>query len=424
MKGIINFISDFYKNSGGWIFASTLFNKFILFLIKVFVLMYVEKETFGHITYSLALLAFFTPFVGMGSPAGLLRFGSVIQQAQTRLQLAGYAFGLGLISTLFMIFLMALGFYFYEKDQPIVSLFLLILVWRMLALFLYNHQSAQMRIENKNKLFGQYDMVNSLVLLLSAVLLTIFFNATGYIFALVISPIITFIFYSFRFGFPKIQFNMPKEIAKKSFWNYAMLSSFTSVIAQIVFFLDVFLIEKFMTADDVAEYGAATLIPLNILILPLIFMRTDFTKIAQNELNYKFLRNYYKNYFYLFLIITSVGMLLSYVLGEWLFSFLDDAYSPFDIFLILMLGSCFAILLRVPLTGILNALGFAKINTITGLFTLFLSLGLNLYLIPIYGLHGAAWATTLSLMVSGVLSWIYFEWYLRKIKNQAQIAKD
>ena len=166
-----------------------------------------------------------------------------------------------------------------------------------------------------------------------------------------------------------------------------------------------------------AEYGAATLIPMNILILPLIFMRTDFTKIAQNEFNIKFLRNYYYNYLGLFFILSIGGMLIAYFLGEWIFSFLGSDYSPYDIFLILMIGACSAILLRVPLTGILTALGFAKINTITGIITLVIALIINYLWIPKYGLAGAAWATTISLTVSGIMSWIYFEWHLRNLKN-------
>lgn len=417
MRGMWNFIRDFHNNSGSWIVASTVFNKFVLFLIKVFVLMYVEKEMFGHITYSLTLIAFFTPFIGLGSPAGLLRYGSIEKDVNRKSALTNYAFTTGLTGTFILMAFMAAGFYLFEKDSKTVLIFLMILVWRMISLFLNNHQSVQMRIEGKNKLYGQYDIANSLILLVLSVSLTFLFNATGYVIALVAAPVIAFFIYSLRYGFPEIILKNPLKGKSKEFWNYSLLSSFTSVITQMVFLLDVFLIEKFMTTNDVAEYGAATLIPMNILILPLIFMRTDFTKIAQNEFNIKFLRNYYYNYLGLFFILSIGGMLIAYFLGEWIFSFLGSDYSPYDIFLILMIGACSAILLRVPLTGILTALGFAKINTITGIITLVIALILNYLWIPKYGLAGAAWATTISLTVSGIMSWIYFEWHLRNLKN-------
>lgn len=419
MKGILNFIRDFHKNSGSWILASTIVNKFVLFLIKVFVLMFVEKEVFGQITYSLTLIAFFTPFIGLGSPAGLMRYGSITEKKDAKKNLTDYAFSTGIVGTFILMSLMTAGFYWFEKDSSVVLIFLIILVWRMLSLFLNNHQSVQMRIDGKNRLYGQYDITNSLVLLVLAVLLTFIFNATGYVISLVIAPIIVFLIFSFRYGFPNFNLKTPEDLDFKTFWSYSILSSFTSVITQMVFLLDVFLIEKFLTVNDVAEYGAATLIPLNVLILPLIFMRTDFKKIAENEFNSGFLRRYYKNYFLLFLLLCVAGMLISVFLGEWIFSFLGSDYSPYKLFLILMIGACSALLLRVPLTGILTALGLAKINTITGIITLIIALILNLTLIPTYGLEGAAWATTISLTVSGLMNLIYFEWYLRKIKKDS-----
>ena len=185
MRGMWNFIRDFHNNSGSWIVASTVFNKFVLFLIKVFVLMYVEKEMFGHITYSLTLIAFFTPFIGLGSPAGLLRYGSIEKDVNRKSALTNYAFTTGLTGTFILMAFMAAGFYLFEKDSKTVLIFLMILVWRMISLFLNNHQSVQMRIEGKNKLYGQYDIANSLILLVLAVSLTFLFNATGYVLSLI-----------------------------------------------------------------------------------------------------------------------------------------------------------------------------------------------------------------------------------------------
>ena len=414
IKSGLQFLNEFYQNSGTWILVSTLFNKIVLFVIKIIVLIWLEKAIFGQISYAITLIAFFTPFVGLGSPAGLLRFGSIEKDEKQRKIATDYAFTIGLINTIISITILYVVFYFLERDEQNIWIFICILIWRMLSLYLNSHQSVQMRINGQNKLFGLYDICNSLLLLLLAIGFTYFFKAEGYLLALVLSPVIIFIIFSIKYGFPKFEFTSPFGAKTKSFWNYSLLSSFTSVISQIVFFLDIFIIKQYMQDVDVAEYSAATLIPLNILVLPLIFMRTDFTKIAQNEKNPTFLRNYFYNYFRIFLVLCIVGMLASYFLGEWLFGFLGSEYQPFNLFMILMIGACSAILLRVPLTGIISALGHAKVNTITGIITLVVALILNIILIKKYGLVGTAWATTISLSISGLMSWIYFEWYLRK----------
>lgn len=418
MKNLIQFIKDFNNNQGSWIFAASIINKLILFLIMIFVLMYVEKELYGKVSYAISIIAFFSPFVGLGSPAGLLRYGSVTEDEPDRDMLAAYSFTVGLLNTIVMTIVLYPIFFLFDKDDEIIRLFLIILSFRMLALYLNNHQSVQFRIEEKNKLFGQYDIVNSLIQLVLCVGFTYLYNAKGYAVALVITPIISFIFYSYKYGFPKITFSWPLVSRAKDFWWYSLLCSFTNVVSQLIIIIDVIIIGQMLLDTDVAEYRAASLIPLNLLFLPAIFMKTDFTKIAQHSNDATFLKNYYRNYFTLFAILCSIGFVLSYLLGEWMFSILGDTYSPFRLFMILMIGTCAAILLRAPLGNMIAALGKARINTITGLITLAMDVGLNFYLIPIYGLEGAAWATTISLTVSGIMSWIYFNWYIKDLIRQ------
>lgn len=413
MQGIINFIKDFHKNSGSWIMSATLFNKLILFLIKVFVIIYIEKEVLGQVVYSITMIAFFTPFVGFGSPAGLLRYGSIAESDEERREVIDYSFSQGLVNTFILILLIVPFLSFLSKGEEATMLFLCILLGRVLALFLNNHQSAQMRVDFQNKRYGQYDMMNSITLFVLAFALTYLFQAVGYVVSLVIAPILTFIIYSILYGAPKFNLKWNFNFPKKSYWIYAMLTSFSGVVSQMVFFVDIYLIRDMIDNEAVAEYNVAGLIPLNVLVLPVIFMRTDFTKIASNYKNRAFLKNYYINYLYLFLAISIAGMLVSYFLGEWLFSFIGEDYQPFEIFMYLMAAVCISIMFRVPLGNMISAFGKARFNTISGVITLVFAVVLNFLFIPKYGLLGATWATCISLIISSVLNLAYFIWYLK-----------
>lgn len=185
------------------------------------------------------------------------------------------------------------------------------------------------------------------------------------------------------------------------------------MLTETVFIVDTVLIGLLMNDTSVAEYNVAGLIPINILILPIIFMKTDFPQIARNFKNRNFLKNYYQQFFILFFIICLVGMLLAYFLGHWVLSFFGDEYQPYSIFIILMLGASISILFRIPLTNMIGAFGKTRFNTITGFITILLDIALNLYAIPRFGLTGAAWATTSSLILSSFFSLIYFFYYLR-----------
>src|SRR5690606_30983511 len=142
MQGIINFLRDFHKNSGSWIMLATFFNKFILFLIKVFVIVYIEKEVLGQVVYSVAMIAFFTPFVGFGAPSGRLRVGSIAKNSEDRKDMIDYSFSEGLINN-FIVILIILAFIpLLSKSDETIMLFLFILLGRVLGLYLNNFPSA------------------------------------------------------------------------------------------------------------------------------------------------------------------------------------------------------------------------------------------------------------------------------------------
>ncbi|MXV37503.1 oligosaccharide flippase family protein [Flavobacteriaceae bacterium Ap0902] len=413
MKSIITFIKDFHANSGSWIASATLFNKLILFLIKSFILLTIEKEVYGQITYSITVIAFFSQFVGLGSASGMLRYGAIAKTEEERHKIINYSFSQGLLNTMAIMIMVVVLLPFLPNQEDAILLFTGILVFRILGLYLNVHQSAQLRVDNKNKLYGQYDITYSITLLIFTVMLTYLFGALGYLIGLISAPIITFLIFSFRYGFPKWNLRFNFNFTKKSFWSYSFLSNISGVVSQTVFFIDIYLIGNLLGETQVAEYSAAALIPMNILLLPIIFIRTDFTKLAANYKNRTFLKNYYFNFLKLFAIIISIGMLIAIFFGEWIFSFLGKEYSPYELFLYLMVASSISILFRVPLGNMFSAFGRAKVNTIIGSITLILSIFLNLILIPKFGLIGAAWATCICLIISSILNVIYFFWYLK-----------
>ncbi|MGI9525951.1 MAG: oligosaccharide flippase family protein [Weeksellaceae bacterium] len=413
MKSIIQFIKDFHSNSGSWIASATLFNKLILFLIKSFILITIEKEVYGQITYSITLIAFFSQFVGLGSAAGMLRYGAISKSADERQKIIDYSFSQGLVNTLLIMVMVVALLPFLPNQEDGVLLFTGILVFRIMGMFLNVHQSAQLRVDDKNKLYGQYDITYSILLLILALSLTYLFGAMGYLVSLVSAPIINFLIFSFRYGFPQWNLKFNFDFNKRRFWSYSFLSSLSGVVSQTVFFIDILLIGMLLGDVYVAEYSAASLIPLNILLLPNIFIRTDFTKLAVNYKNRAFLKNYYFNFLKLFSLITFLGMLVAIFLGEWMFSFLDKDYSPYTLFIYLMAISSISMLFRVPLANMFSAFGKARFNTITGISVLIISVILNYIFIPLYQLEGAVLATGIALVSSSIIYLVYFLWYLK-----------
>lgn len=416
-KYIFVFLKKFKANKGTWILASTIFNKATLIVLKIWALFYFEKAVYGQITYAISIIAFFTPFIGIGSPSGLLRFGAIAKNKREKDDIRNYTFTTGLSFSILMAIAMTPIVWFFSREDTAPYIFLFILCFRVISLFLFSYQSVEIRINDLNKRFAYYEIINSSGLLLGALLFTILFHSIGYIFSLVVMPILIFIGYCFRFGWPKWTYKPIKSIDIKAFWHYSIWASFSNVLTETVFVVDTILIGLLLNDSAVAEYNVAGLIPINILFLPIIFIKTDFSKIARNFKNKRFIKTYYSQFFVLFSIICTFGMLVAFFWGEWILSIFGKNYNPYNIFIALMIGSCISILFRTPLTQMINAFGKTRYNSISGFLTILIDVLLNLYAIPKYGLIGAAWATTFSLLFSSILSLGYFLHYLKTETN-------
>jgi O-antigen/teichoic acid export membrane protein len=76
--------------------------------------------------------------------------------------------------------------------------------------------------------------------------------------------------------------NFPININKKEFWKYSLHGSMTYFLSDILFSMDFLLIGLLLSENDLAMYKTAIIIPMNLSILPLVFMQTDYPKLAKN----------------------------------------------------------------------------------------------------------------------------------------------
>lgn len=151
---------------------------------------------------------------------------------------------------------------------------------------------------------------------------------------------------------------------------------------------------------------------MSLLFLSSVVITTDFVNLTENIYRKKYTYGYIKNYLVLF---TGIGIITSFILIFFandillLFGneFLDYALS----FKILVVGIMSILIIRGLYGNLLSALGKARMNYRIALLGIVLNIGLNYWLIPIYGLLGAAITSSVLMWVSGLLSAIVFHYY-------------
>ena len=102
-------------------------------------------------------------------------------------------------------------------------------------------------------------------------------------------------------------------------------------------------------------------------------------------------------------------LLVSLLFADFILALLDPNFVKFtDSFLILMIGIVGIYIFRGLYGNLLSSIGKAHINYYVATFSLILNIVSNYFLIPKYGILGAAITTAILMWLSGIISMIVF----------------
>lgn len=391
----------FIGNKGVWVGAAMLLSKISNFLITIQTAHLLTEKELGGVLYNLNYLSFFIPLVGLGSYQGSLRYGSLEKDEVVRKQLYNYSFYWGFIFQLVLTVLMCLLSLAILKEAGKIEILLLLSV-RFFGLFLMEQAKAEYRASGDNRSFAKIDLLFSMVSVILTAVLTCFFKVQGYIWALMCAPYCVLLIHKFKLRKGSI------KIPYGEFWNYNFFTAFTLQIWQWIFIIDVFMVGYFFSKESVAYYKISSMIPFNVLFIPQVIMQTEYVNfcVNQNDKNYfiDFLKNYFK-----WMFLVSICLLgVSYFFSEEIMALFGINYRNPEIFKILIWASVSSLFFRIPFGNLLAARGLSKYNLITAVVSLVLLVVLGNIMKESFGLKGIAYASIISISLSGLLSCILF----------------
>ena len=414
MNSLRNFIDEFFKNKGQHVFLSLLIAKICAFLGSLFIIRILPENQFGIISIVASIFAIFAPFSGFGSQQSLLRFGSITNDFEEKKELSKQLLRKGFYYQLLLSVIFLLSSFFYiTKYEDIFYIFLLFTV-RLIGFYFLNHIQSEFRIFGNNTCFARITNVVNIAGVLLLLILSYFFGLKGYLIAIAFTPFLAL------FWFKKEHYQSITEtfsFNKKELFSYGLHASGTALLSDALFSADVLMLSFLMNETSVANYKVAILIPANITFLAITFMQSDFPVLAKNYRNKSFLTDYIKNYYKIFLpvslIIFAVGFIFKTQILHLFFSqkYADNSW----IFIILLGGFCMNMLLRNLYGNLLSAVGKMKINTIASLFTLLSMMIFSFVLVSKFGIMGMAFSLTLSMILGGFLLMFFFYRYLKNL---------
>ncbi len=186
-----------------------------------------------------------------------------------------------------------------------------------------------------------------------------------------------------------------KTVIYKDLCKFGLKSYIQNIIIFIHYRVDVFMIAFFLTSSDVAIYDISTLIGETLLYLPqsvAFIVMPYFVKFSKYDKKNKSSK-IAKYSFYTSLILSTGLIIFGYYLIEFVYG--NDYILSYNSLLFLLPG-----LVLSSFNGVLTPLFTADnkhhLTIKAGLFSLVLNIVLNVYMIPNFGINGAAISTSIS----------------------------
>ncbi len=422
-----DFIKNFIQRKGLSVGFSSAFEKFGGLFLVLIATHLIPKDTFGLITYANTSLTFIIPFIGFGIHKGLIRFGTLTGSQIAKKHLFFVVLKKGFLYSIILALIIVLLTPFVTHNLKEARIYLLILSVQLISLYVFEALRVYTRLINLNKLFAQISIVKVVIMLGLSFVLTLVYGGIGYAISLAINPLLVSLYYLFKLKLIPFGKTKPLKINYKKYLSFGLFTSIGGVLSQLLYAVDLLLIANILKEEAlVAEYKVSLILPFSLLFLSVVFMQTDFVKIAsKSETDKTYIRAYYINYLKVFSVISVLTLVFFFFFSDSLMLLFGKEYTDDNnLMFIFSLGIVGALLLRVPLGNILIAIGWPRINALNSLIVLVFNVFFSYLFIKKYGLVGAAYVTAAMMWFSGLLSLLAFIYFLKDNKLSSNIKKN
>lgn len=413
MKSLQEFLQNFFKNKGQYVFFSLLIAKICGLISSIAVVRMLPQSDFGMMTIVASVFAVFATFSGFGSAQGFLRFGAIAEQTEEKEKLHQHFFLQGFLYQLILSVLFIFSSIFFVQKYGDVLLIFIFFTIRLIGFYFFNHIQSFFRVYHDNKNFARVNNVVNVFGLILIIILTYFFGLKGYLFAISVAPFLS-LFWFFKYKILNFQ---RIKLQKKELWSYSFHAVFTAFLSDLLFSLDILLLGFLLNENAVADYKVAIILPSNLTFLAVSMLQADFPKIAKNAHNQLFVKDYISNYYKIFIPICLVILGVSFFFAkEILTLFFSSQYAhETQVFLILVITFLMNMLFRNLFGNLLSAVGEMKKNTIISIFSLIV-LGISAFiLVPKFQILGMGISVFLAMSFSGFLGMFFFWKYFKKL---------
>jgi len=356
--------------------------------------------------YILSAANVIMPLFAIGMQNTLVKFYSQYKTEEERERFLSFTV---LFPLLLCIPLAFLGLFFFDdlvffvsKKNPVVKTFIWLIPFTGLCMAYFEVFYAWARV-HMHSVFGNFIKEVGLRLFSLFALIAVYFKWMTVVDFVYVTAGIYFLallvtmFYAFKIKKPKFQFTIPPNV--KAILEYTFYIILSGSVANLLLDGDKLMLNQYMVIENIAYYSVATYIAL-VISVPSRAMHQivyPITAKLMHEDKHDELNDLYKKTSINLQVVGGFVMLCIFVNINQLYELVPKEYSG-GILVVFMIGlsKYFDLILGNNNAIIFNS-KYYRMVLFLGLLLVFLTIALNIFFIPRYGILGSAFATLLSI---------------------------
>lgn len=356
--------------------------------------------------YVLSASSIIMPLLAFGMQNTLVKFYSQCKTEQEQSQFLSFTV---LLPLLLSIPLISIGIFFYSaisdflsKENPIVKDYLWLIPFTGLCMAYFEIFYAWARV-HMHSVFGNFIKEVGLRSFSLLALIAVYYNWITVIQFVYVTAGIYFIafivtmLYAFYLKKPEFQFSVPHNV--KDIMVYTFFIILSGSVATLLLDIDKLMLNQYIKIENIAYYSVATYIAL-VISVPSRAMHQivyPITAKLMHEDKFEDLNVLYKKTSINLQVVGGFVMLCIFVNIKQLYEMVPAEYGG-GILVVFMIGlSKYFDLILGNNNAIIFNTKYYRAVLFLGVILVFLTVGLNMIFIPIYGILGSAFATLLSI---------------------------
>ena len=399
----------YFKNTS-WLFGEKILRMFVGLFVGIWVARYLGPEQFGLFSYAQSFVGLFTAIATLGLDGIVVR--ELVKDESRRDELIGTAFWLKLIGAFGVLLILAIAVNFTSNDTYTNTLVFIIAS----ATIFQSFNVVDMYFQSK--VMGKYIVyANVISLLLSSIVkIALILNEASleaFAWTIVFDSVVLSTGYVFFF-LKKSTYNIQNLTFDKriaiSLLKDGLFYMFTAIVISLYMKIDQVMIKEMLDTKSVGYYAVAARLSELWYFLPIIISSSLYPAIENAKKQSQKL--YYDRLEKLFIVCNIIALSIivpTLFLSDFIVGTLyGSEYAAAGSVLMIHIISLLFAFQRVPSEYWVLSENLKYFEVYKTLFGVGVNVILNFYLIPLYGINGAALATLISMFVAGYFAYALY----------------